>query len=116
MAYVKQTWNSGETLSAEKFNHIEAGVNSNYILVTIDYDEGNGIASSNVSFAEAKAAFLSGISLLFNIHITNSVRYLREVIIGTFTSQYISYTQDFKIHSDYFTKSWSAEGFFEAIN
>lgn len=39
MAYVKQTWETGQTITADKLNHIEDGVaNSGGFLITANYD------------------------------------------------------------------------------
>lgn len=41
MAYTKQTWTNGDTITAAKLNHMEDGIaNSSVIIVSFDHDDG----------------------------------------------------------------------------
>ena len=40
MSYEKQTWQTGDTITAEKLNHIEDGIANSILVVTVDLDTG----------------------------------------------------------------------------
>lgn len=51
MSYEKQTWTTGDTITAEKLNNLEDGVSGNggVVLVTVTYDEQNYQADKTFS-------------------------------------------------------------------
>lgn len=76
MAYEKQTWNCGDTITADKLNHIEDGIadasgggGSDIFTVNLTIDPESPSQSPTVdkTFAEIKSAILSGKNVLANI-------------------------------------------------
>lgn len=70
MAYVKQTWSNGETLSASKLEHLREGIyKSNILYVTIaaDYDDATDTNTyySDVDYEEVKSSILAGRLVVF---------------------------------------------------
>ena len=64
MSYTKQTWVTGDTITAEKLNHIEDGIDgiSDILIVNVDYT-----GSANVldkTYTEIKNALLSGQNII----------------------------------------------------
>ena len=55
MAYEKQTWSTGDTVTAEKLNHIESGISGGGILIIGVKDETNVDATWNQIKAAARA-------------------------------------------------------------
>lgn len=88
MAYTKQTWNIGETLSAEKFNHLENGVPTHFLMVTFEEDGTSGVVTCSDSYTEAKTAMDNGIPVLCNIHIFNQPYNNPNEIKGSFLMDY----------------------------
>lgn len=64
MAYEKQTWTTGEVITADKLNHMEDGISgsggSNALICEYDNDAGH----TDKTFGEIKTAFLSGETVL----------------------------------------------------
>lgn len=64
MAYEKQTWVTGETITAQKLNHMEDGIASggvSVITITLTDADGGGFeASTETSYADALSAMISG--------------------------------------------------------
>ena len=66
MSYTKQTWATGDVITAQKLNHMEDGIgggdcNVFLVPITVEYDgQGSCTCSTTVSFENAKAAALSG--------------------------------------------------------
>lgn len=67
MSYEKQTWTTGDTITAEKLNHMEDGINASagggdgVLIVNSYYDPDDpGVSYLNKTFGEIKQAFLSG--------------------------------------------------------
>ena len=66
--YEKQTWVTGETITAEKLNHMEDGISSGGVLVVhVTFNQGSATGTCDTSYATAKAAMLSGIPVLYHI-------------------------------------------------
>lgn len=69
MAYTKQTWQNGDTITAEKLNHMEDGIGAPipggclYITVT-DIDSGNNTATLDKTFEEINNAFNNNMYLI----------------------------------------------------
>ena len=64
MSYEKQTWNTGDIITAEKLNHLEDGVGSGdlfYIVTFSDVSkEGSTSYVSDKTYAQIKAAYDAG--------------------------------------------------------
>lgn len=61
MSYEKQTWNTGDLITAEKLNHLEDGVESGdlfYIVTFSDASEEGHV--SDKTYAQIKAAYDAG--------------------------------------------------------
>lgn len=71
MSYTKQTWNIGETLSADKLNHLENGVENKFMVVVFEHNIINDTITASESFNDAKTAILNGIPVFCNIHAFN---------------------------------------------
>lgn len=58
MAYVKNTWTSGDIITAEKLNHMEDGIGSGGGVLVIDtqYDEVTGRSTLSLTFREISEA------------------------------------------------------------
>lgn len=66
MAYTKQTWTTGDTITAEKLNHMEGGIessNSNFIKVSGTLDSNQ--IEFPITYNQAVAAFDAGKQVLF---------------------------------------------------
>lgn len=76
MAYTKQTWNTGDVITAEKLNHMEDGIGSGGIsVITItltDADGGGFEASSETSYADALSAMISGAVIFRLVYLTQT--------------------------------------------
>lgn len=76
MSYEKQTWQTGDIVTAEKLNHIEDGIVSSgdVLVVTFTADYHNG-AYANVTtdhtYTEVKAAIEAGKVVIFQQHLNN---------------------------------------------
>ena len=69
MAYEKHTWETGETITAEKLNNLEDGVsgnNSDLFIVTVIQD-GNNIGLADKTIAEISEAWESGKIIVFKL-------------------------------------------------
>ena len=64
MSYEKQTWTTGEVITAGKLNHMEDGISgsggSNALICEYDHDAGH----TDKTFGEIKTALLSGKTVL----------------------------------------------------
>lgn len=62
MAYSKQTWATGDVITAAKLNHMEDGIGDNSFLITITqtYDEGNLVFAFDKTFNEIMTAYSAG--------------------------------------------------------
>ena len=59
MSYEKQTWTTGDVITAEKLNHLEDGIESGgMMIVTITGNDTDGYTSDK-TFAEIEAAYLT---------------------------------------------------------
>ena len=61
MAYEKQTWVTGETITEEKLNHMEDGIEGAGGVLVIEYT-GEGVMTPTM--AQVEAAFESGIPVI----------------------------------------------------
>lgn len=55
MAYEKQTWTTGELITAEKLNHMEDGIGGSSvepITITITYDDDTGTYTANKTYVD----------------------------------------------------------------
>lgn len=66
MAYEKQTWETGQVITAEKLNHMEDGIEgaSNNVFM-INVTTGDSVISTDVSFNDIKNAMESGKIITF---------------------------------------------------
>lgn len=111
MAYTKQTWEIGETLSASKFNNLEAGVGTDLFLVTFDYDCSTNTLSCDSSFSEAESAILAGIPVLCNVRRFNiSDEEFTKTIGGTYLVLYNGTNHIFEIEVPYNQFYWYSTG------
>ena len=68
MSYIKQTWTTGDTITAEKLNHIEDGVaNTNSMLIDMTFDSETRLLKSNVLFSDIVSAFINGVEIVVHI-------------------------------------------------
>ena len=70
MSYEKQTWQSGDTITANKLNHMESGIENsggssddNLFVVTISVD--GTVASSDKTWREITTAFNAGKNCIY---------------------------------------------------
>ena len=69
MSYTKQTWVTGDTITAEKLNHIEDGIGSGGSLIvemTLEGEESH-ILESNILTTDMASAFTNGIIVILHI-------------------------------------------------
>ena len=81
MSYTKNTWQTGDIVTAEKMNHIEQGIANGSIFVIEGvvaeelYNEENnsyyGMFTTNKSIDEVKTAYENGQVLLFKVNLRN---------------------------------------------
>lgn len=58
MAYLKQSWNTGDTITAKKLNHIEKGIEDNVVnRVHVDYDSSLGVYYLDRNYSEITTYF-----------------------------------------------------------
>ena len=67
MSYTKQTWVTGDTITAEKLNHIEDGVADSGSVFNINVTEEGTTWTMNKTWNEIKNAFLSGKMLVVSL-------------------------------------------------
>lgn len=63
MSYVKNTWNTGDVITAEKLNHAEEGIeaaSNNVFLVGGTYNSGSGIFTLNKTWQQIRDSAVSG--------------------------------------------------------
>lgn len=61
MSYTKNTWNTGDTVTAEKLNNLENGVvNAGALKVVISYDETTSVETLSETFLTIKEAVMAG--------------------------------------------------------
>ena len=67
MAYEKQTWQTGDVVTAEKLNHLEGGVAAagSMLIVHETYDENTSTYTLDKTWQEIYDALISGIAILF---------------------------------------------------
>ena len=70
MAYVKQTWQTGDVVTSAKLNHMEDGIANACINIGSHMDETDWSVVLNSTWAEIKAMCESGSSVV--IHTNNS--------------------------------------------
>lgn len=59
MSYEKQTWTTGDIITADKLNHMEDGIAGGGLFI-VNYVYGDEVDTLNKTYAEIKSAFLSG--------------------------------------------------------
>ena len=59
MSYEKQTWNTGDTITDDKLNHMEDGISSVGSLV-VNYVFGESTDTLDKTYAEIRSALLAG--------------------------------------------------------
>lgn len=79
MSYEKHTWQTGETITADKLNNIENGINNSCMFIQMSFDESKKIYTSDVLFEDVVAAFMDGVS------ITVDVPYQEDYLAGGWT-------------------------------
>lgn len=79
MSYTKQTWNTGDVITAQKLNHMEDGIaNCGLFVVTITNDDGN--YSCDKTNEEIYNAWLSGANV---VAIGDGIVYTVNVVVET---------------------------------
>ena len=64
MAYTKQTWNTGDVITAEKLNHMEDGIGGNVFIANLSEDDGTTVIDE--TYNEIVEAFDNGKSVYLN--------------------------------------------------
>lgn len=85
MSYVKQTWSSGNKITAEKLNHIEDGVAATAIVVTGTTAENT--TTLDTTWQDINDAFAAG----SNVVVTTSAGLFSVVSVETDTTDYSVY-------------------------
>lgn len=78
MSYTKQTWNTGDTITAERLNHMEDGIGGGISVITItltDTPSSGYEASTDTSYDDALSAMRNGVVIfkLVNDEVTQHV-------------------------------------------
>lgn len=73
MSYTKQNWQTGDTITAEKLNHMEDGISGGVLVVLItvgppESDEQDPALTADVPFETVKNALLSGKFVVFTFN------------------------------------------------
>ena len=77
MSYEKQNWKTGDTITAEKLNHIEEGIEKGYFqLVEIIYDESTDKYRLNKTYSEINELLINGIPTFMKFSSTQSAELL----------------------------------------
>ena len=80
MSYTKQTWTSGDVITANKLNHIEDGIENvdnnsqESLIIEMVYDSTNTMLISNILTSDVVSAFQSGRQVI--VHIPQIIDYL----------------------------------------
>ena len=68
MAYTKQTWQTGEVITADKLNYMEDGIaespNITVVHFIIDYEQSPVAVTADKTFSELKTAIENGVVIL----------------------------------------------------
>lgn len=63
MAYIKQTWTTGDTITADKLNHMEDGIangSGGIVFVNMEYDDDLGGYNGNFSYNDIHTMIENG--------------------------------------------------------
>ena len=92
MAYTKQTWTTGEVITADKLNHMEDGIAAGGVYNVTSTQQGNGDLVLDKNYNEITAAMEDGKSVLVHNNIFG--RSEIELVYGAFSSEveYAVYT------------------------
>lgn len=80
MTYEKQTWNTGDTITAEKLNHMEEGIDDNSTVLTVNSTTDDGGKILDKTYNEIKAAYLNGVPVI----IVDSENYTYDLVYGVY--------------------------------
>ena len=121
MPYSKQTWATGDTITAEKLNHIEGGVaNSiqlpeNAFLIHITYDPDEGSCTPDKTFQEALSAYNNSKAIYAEVD-TLGTFYLEPIYDSSFNIIDFRYSQIISINTVKSTISYVTLGINEEDN
>lgn len=90
MSYTKTTWQTGDTITAEKLNHIEDGIADSGSVFNINVTEEGTAWTMNKTWNEIKNAFLSGKMLVVSLPYGTDERYTTVVEIRAEDQYYVN--------------------------
>ena len=85
MSYEKQTWQSGDTITATKLNHIEDGIanGDGSMVIEMTFDRSAQNYTSTVLYSDVVDAYKSGTSIL--VHVPRQLDYSQLEVWMTIT-------------------------------
>ena len=83
MTYQKQTWITGETITAQKLNHMEDGIKNRYgqLIVHVAYDEADNVMRLDKTVREMMQSVNTGAILVTIEEAENYIQYIYDNLI-----------------------------------